>query len=493
MTLDGSLSPRSAKRPSECSIDHPLLRRRFLTRGAMGLGAAAWASLQHPSSLSATQAPRLAGAPRAKRAIFLFMAGGPSQLDMWDYKPQLANWDQRELPASIRQQQRLTTMTSGRGQLLIAPSPFRFQQSGQSGTWVSELLPALAKQVDRMAIVRSMSTEAINHDPALTYICTGNQLPGHPSLGAWLSYGLGTENADLPAFVVMTARWSSSVAAQAIYSRQWGSGFLPSEYQGVLWRSEGDPVLYLSDPTGADRAGRRSMLDSLQRLNLRHQSQHGDPETLARIEQYELAFRMQASVPALADLQDEPAHAIDLYGPDARQPGSFANCCLKARRLLEHGVRFVQIFHRGWDQHSQLRNTLPLQCGDIDQPSAALIEDLAQRGLLDDTLVIWGGEFGRTVYSQIDRQAEGFGRDHHPRCFTAWLAGGGVRGGTVHGETDEFGYNTIRDPVHVRDLNATILHCLGLNHEELTFPFQGLDQRLTGVTDPASVVESILR
>jgi hypothetical protein len=475
-----------------------LLRRQFFARGTMGLGATALAALAPPVSATdvAKSADGLSRArlPRAtaKRAIFLFMAGGPSQIDLWDYKPQLAARAGEPLPDEIRRHERLTTMTSGRSQLLLAPSPYRFAQHGDSGAWVSELLPSMAGQVDRITLLHTLQTDAINHDPAMTFFCTGNQLPGHASLGAWLSYGLGAIHQDLPAFVVLTASWSSGVPAQAIYSRQWGSGYLPSEHQGVVWRSEGDPVLYLRDPTSTPAAHRRRMLDELRRFNLHHQQQTGDPETLARIEQYELAFRMQSSVPEIAELSSEPRRVIESYGQDALRPGTFANCCLKARRLLENGVRFVQIFHRGWDQHGHLRRDLPLQCRDIDQPSAALLEDLAERGMLDDTLVIWGGEFGRTIYSQSDRASEGFGRDHHARSSTVWLAGGGVRGGMTFGRTDDFAFQPVRDPIHVRDLNATILHCLGLNHETLTFPFQGLDQRLTGVVEPARVIDAIL-
>jgi hypothetical protein len=356
---------------------------------------------------------------------------------------------------------------------------------------VSQLLPHTAGKVDQIALIKSMYTEAINHDPAITYICTGDQLPGKASLGAWLSYGLGTENENLPAFMVMTASWTGRPEAQALYNRLWGSGFLPSKYQGVALRSTGDPVLYLSDPQGVDRTVRRRMLDSLARLNESTADRIGDPETQARIAQYEMAFRMQTSVPDLADIGDEPQHVLDLYGPEVTRPGTFAHCCLMARRMAERGVRFTQIFHRGWDQHAVLPKDLPNQCRDVDQPSAALLTDLQRRGMLDDTLVVWGGEFGRTAYCQGALTKTDYGRDHHPKCFTVWMAGGGVRGGVVHGETDEFSYNIVRDPVHVRDLNATILHLLGIDHERFTYPFKGLDQRLTGV-EQTRVVGEIL-
>ncbi len=482
---------------SESQIIDNLTRRAFFSRTSVGLGAAALATLQAGESSAATS-QRVGGRadlphhePKANRAIYLFMSGAPSQMDMWDHKPTMADWFDKDLPDSIRQGQRLTTMTSGQSRFPIAPSIYKFSPHGRSGTMVSELLPHMAGKVDEIALVRSMYTEAINHDPAITYICTGDQLPGKASLGAWLSYGLGTENENLPAFMVMTASWTGRQQAQALYNRLWGSGFLPSKYQGVALRSSGDKVLYLSNPDGIDARVRRRMLDSLGRLNRSTAARIGDPETSARIAQYEMAFRMQTSIPELANISDEPQHVLDLYGPDVTKPGTFANSCLMARRMAERGVRFTQIFHRGWDQHGTLPKDLPNQCRDVDQPSAGLLTDLRQRGMLDDTLVIWGGEFGRTIYCQGELSKTNYGRDHHPKCFSIWMAGGGVRGGVVHGETDDFSYNIVKDPVHIRDLNATILHQLGIDHERFTYPFMGLDQRLTGVEE-ARVVNEIL-
>ena len=382
-------------------------------------------------------------------------------------------------------------MTSKQARFPIAPSIYNFEPHGQCGTEVSELLPHTAKMVDDIAVVRSMWTEAINHDPAITYIQTGNQIPGHPSLGAWLSYGLGSQNENLPSFVVLNSTWSGRPDAQALYQRLWGSGFLPSKHQGVALRSQGDPVLYLSDPKGVNRDVRRTMLDGLNQMNEKHFEEVGDPETHARIAQYEMAFRMQASVPDLTDLSDEPDHILDMYGPDVKTPGTFAYNCLLARRMAERGVRFSQIFHRGWDQHGNLTGHLPLQCGDIDQPSWALVQDLKMRGMLDDTLVVWGGEFGRTIYCQGRLSETNYGRDHHPRCFSVWMAGAGVRGGTVYGETDDFCYNIVDKPVHIRDLNATLLHLLGIDHERLSIKHQGLDVRLTGV-EKAHVLHDLL-
>ncbi len=471
-----------------------LTRRAFFSRTSAGLGAAALAAIDanHPAQAALGGRGDLPhfGA-KATRAIYLFMSGAPSQMDMWDHKPKMADWFDKDLPDSIRQGQRLTTMTSGQTRFPIAPSIYKFSPHGQAGTMVSELLPQMAGKVDEIALVRSMHTEAINHDPAITYICTGDQLPGKASLGAWLSYGLGTENENLPAFMVMTASWSGRKEAQALYNRLWGSGFLPSKYQGVALRSSGDKVLYLSNPDGIDAGVRRRMLDSLARLNHLTSDRIGDPETDARIAQYEMAFRMQTSVPDLADISDEPQHVLDLYGEEVTRPGTFANCCLMARRMAERGVRFSQIFHRGWDQHGALPKDLPNQCRDVDQPSAGLLTDLRQRGMLDDTLVIWGGEFGRTVYCQGKLTKTDYGRDHHPKCFSIWMAGGGVKGGVVHGETDEFSYNITRDPVHIRDLNATVLHLMGIDHQRFTYPFKGLDQRLTGV-EPSRVISEIL-
>jgi hypothetical protein len=463
-------------------------RRHFFGRTALGLGTAALASMLPDREAYATSRglPDLPHfAPKAKRAIYLFMAGAPSQLDMLDYKPILNDHFGEDLRgmSSIQMGQRLTTMTSGQSTLPLAPSKYKFQQYGQSGAWVSELLPYHARMVDDLAIVKTVWTEAINHDPAITYICTGHQLPGRASLGAWLSYGLGSLSEELPSFVVMTPSWTGRQEAQALYNRLWGSGFLPSEHQGVALRSKGDPVLFLSNPPGVTAETRRTMLDALNRFNQHTLERIGDPETQARIDQYEMAFRMQSSVPELTDLSQEPAHVLEMYGPDVKKPGTFAASCLLARRMAERGVRFVQIFHRGWDQHFNVAGDLPNQCRDVDQPSWALIQDLKQRGLLDDTLVVWGGEFGRTVYCQGSLTRENYGRDHHPRNFVVWLAGGGIRPGVVYGETDDFSYNVVQDPVHIHDLNATILHCLGIDHRRLSFKFQGLDVRLTGVEE----------
>jgi hypothetical protein len=464
-----------------------LTRRHFFGRAALGLGTAALATLTAQRAGAATAIGGLPDlphfTPKAKRAIYLFMNGGPSQMDLFDYKPVMDKLFDKDLPESIRKGQRLTTMTSGQSRFPIAPSKYKFAQHGQSGAWVSELMPWTAKMVDKLAFIKSVNTEAINHDPAVTYICTGHQLPGRASLGAWLSYGLGTENSNLPAFVVMTASWTGRKEAQAIYNRLWGSGFLPSKHQGVALRSSGDPVLFLSNPAGVDTATRRRMLDALAKLNQKQLDDIADPETQARIAQYEMAFRMQSSVPELMDLSREPKHVLDMYGPDVHKPGTFAASCLLARRLTERGVRFVQIFHRGWDQHFNIAGDLPNQCRDVDQPCYALIRDLEQRGLLDETLVVWGGEFGRTIYCQGKLTRENYGRDHHPRCFTVWMAGGGVKGGITYGQTDDFSYNVIENPVHIHDMNATILHCLGIDHRRLTFKSQGLDMRLTGVEE----------
>jgi hypothetical protein len=377
--------------------------------------------------------------------------------------------------------QRITTMTSGQSRLPVAPSIFKFNRHGQSGAWVSELLPHTAKVVDDLAIIRTVNTDAINHDPACTFVFSGAQQPGRPSMGAWVSYGLGKMNENLPGFVVLHSTWSSKRDAQAVFSRLWGAGFLPSRYQGVALRSSGDPVLYLSNPPGVDAASRRRMLDALSELNRKELATVGDPEINTRIAQYEMAYRMQTSVPELTNLSDEPKHILDLYGPDVHIPGTVAANCLLARRLAERNVRFTLIFQRGWDHHGNLPTDMRLQCRDIDQPCAGLIKDLKQRGMLDDTLVVWGGEFGRTVYCQGKLTHEDYGRDHHPRCFSMWMAGGGIKPGIVYGETDDFSYNIVKDPVHVHDLNATILACLGINHERLTYRFQGRDFRLTDV------------
>lgn len=470
-------------------------RRQFFGKTATGLGGAALASLLSSDAARAASGggpgQRFHHAPKAKRAIYLFMSGAPSQIDLWDHKPKMKEWFDKDLPDEIRDGQRLTTMTSKQARFPVAPSIYEFQKHGQCGTEVSELLPHTARMVDDIAVIRSMWTEAINHDPAITYIQTGNQIPGHPSLGAWLSYGLGSENENLPAFVVLNSKWSAKRDAQALYQRLWGAGFLPSKHQGVALRSQGDPVLYLSDPKGVNRDVRRTMLDGLSQLNQKHYEQVGDPETSARIAQYEMAFRMQASVPDLTDLSSEPKHILDMYGPDVHTPGTFAYNCLLARRMAERGVRFSQIFHRGWDQHGNLTGDLPLQCGDVDQASWALVQDLKMRGMLDDTLVVWGGEFGRTIYSQGRLTETNYGRDHHPRCFSIWMAGAGVKGGTVYGTTDDFSYNILENPVHIRDLNATILHLLGINHERLTLKHQGLDVRLTGV-EKAHILKDLI-
>lgn len=429
--------------------------------------------------------------PRAKRLIYLHMNGAPSQLDLWDYKPGLRNHFDADLPDSIRKGQRITTMTSGQARLPVAPSKFEFAQHGQCGRWVSELLPHTAKHVDDLAVVHSVHTSAINHDPACTYVMTGSEVPGKASLGSWLSYGLGSESNNLPSFVVLTPRWSSGAAAQALFTRMWSSGFLPTSHAGVALRSSGDPVLYLQNPPGMESHDRRVMLDALGQLNTRHFHTVGDPEIQTRIAQYEMAFRMQSSVPELVDLAKESKATLALYGPEATNPGSFAHSALMARRLVERGTRVVQILHRGWDQHGNLPRDIASQCRDTDQPCGALLTDLKERGMLDDTLVVWGGEFGRTVYSQGTLTKENYGRDHHPRCFTMWMAGGGIRGGVAHGETDEFSYNIVKDSVHINEMNATILHLMGIDHERFTYKFQGLDQRLTGV-EPMKVIFPIL-
>ncbi len=481
-----------------------LTRRQFFRRSGTGLGVAALASLLGPSlrgagataaatSASAPPPPLWRIAPRAKRAIYISLIGAPSQLETFDYKPGLRARFKEDLKDWLAGQgERLTGMTSGQTAFPLAPSIFNFAQHGRSGAWVSELLPWTAKMVDDLCIVRSMQTDAINHEPANQLIYTGSMQNGKASLGSWLSYGLGSLNEDLPAFVVLHAKHSSPVSnVQAISARLWGAGFLPGRHAGVSFRAQGDPVLYLNDAPGIPRELRRTMLDGLEELNRRSYSALGDPEIQTRTQQYEMAFRMQASIPELADLTREPESTFALYGEEARVRGTFASSALMARRLVERGVRFVQIFHRGWDQHGSLPRDIVSQCKDVDQACYGLVQDLKQRGLLDDTLVIWGGEFGRTVYCQGTLTERNYGRDHHPRCFSLWLAGGGIKAGTVYGETDEMSYNVVRDPVHVRDLHATLLHLLGLDHERLSFKFQGLDQRLTGVV-PAHVVKGLL-
>jgi hypothetical protein len=458
-----------------------LNRRAFLQGSASTLGTAALAGLfARDGHAASTGVAPTHFSPRAKRVIYLFQSGGPSHIDLLDYKPELKKHHGSELPDSIRQGQRLTGMTSGQKSFPVIASKFGFHQAGQSGTFVSNLLPYTSRVIDEICMIRSMHTEAINHDPAITFIQTGSQQPGRPSLGAWLSYGLGSESEDLPAFVVLISHGSGKDANQGLLERLWGSGFLPSSHQGVKFRSSGDAVLYLSDPPGIDRSLRRTMLDSLSQLNSQQLAETGDPEIATRIGQYEMAFRMQASVPELTDLSHEPASTFELYGDEAKKPGTFAANCLLARRMIERGVRCVQLYHRGWDQHGGLATNLPKQAHDIDQPQAALIMDLKQRGMLDDTLIVWAGEFGRTVYGQ-GGLLDDYGRDHHGRCYSVWLAGGGIQPGMVYGKTDEFGYNIVENPVHIHDLNATILHCLGYDHTRLTFRFQGRDYRLTDV------------
>jgi hypothetical protein len=447
-------------------------RRAFFGRTATGIGAMALQSLLNAGGLPTF-------APKAKRVIYLFQHGGPSQLDLFDHKPGLAKLSGTELPDSIRQGQRLTGMTAFQTGFPTAPSVFKFARHGKSGTELSELLPHTAKVVDELAVVRSVRTEAINHDPAVTFCQTGFQLAGRPSIGAWISYGLGSENKDLPAFVVMVSQGKGN--AQALADRSWGSGFLLTKYAGVKFRSGTDPVLYLSNPPGYEPRARRRFLDDLAQLNEQKLHEYQDPEIATRIAQYEMAFRMQTSVPELTDFTTEPDSTFDLYGPDARTPGTYAANCILARRLAERGVRFIQLFHRGWDQHGNLPRDLRLQCEQTDQPSAALIQDLKNRGLLDETLVVWSGEFGRTVYSQGTLTPTNYGRDHHPRCFSLWMAGGGIKGGVTHGETDDFSYNIAADPVDVHDIHATLLHCLGVEHTRLTYRFQGRDYRLTDV------------
>jgi len=468
-----------------------LTRRQLFGRAATGIGTVALGSLLAPR---AEAAKGLAGfpnfPPKAKRVIYLHQSGAPSQMDLFDYKPTLAARFGEELPDSIRQGQRLTGMTSAQKRFPVAPSVYRFAQHGKAGTWFSELLPYTGGMADELCVVKSVYTEAINHDPAITFIQTGSQVAGRPCFGSWVSYGLGCETDDLPAFVVMISRGTGRKVDQPLYDRLWGSGFLPTAYQGVKFRSEGDPVLYLSNPPGIDRSQRRSMLDDISRLNEINEEQFGDPEIVTRIRQYEMSYRMQSSVPELTDLSKEPASTFQLYGLDSRKPGTYAANCILARRLAERGVRFIQLYHMGWDHHEGVPRQLPPQCADTDQASAALLQDLKQRGMLDDTLVIWGGEFGRTVYCQGNLSPENYGRDHHPRCFTVWMAGGGIKPGISYGETDDFSYNITKNPVHVHDMNATLLHCLGVDHTKLTYRYQGRDFRLTDVH--GSVMKELL-
>ncbi len=456
-------------------------RRQFFGRNATGIGVAALASLFERNGLAKAMTGLPHFAPKAKRVIYLHQSGGPSQLDMFDYKAGLNKQAGVDLPASIRMGQRITGMTSGQTTLPVAPSIYKFAQHGSNGAWVSELMPHTAKIVDELTIIKTMNTEAINHDPAITFIQTGSQQPGRPSMGSWVSYGLGSENENLPAFVVLLSQAHAINTDQPLFSRLWSSGFLASSNQGIRFRAGSDPVLYLEDPPGMSRTGRRQMLDGISALNKMRYADYGDPEIETRIGQYEMAYRMQSSIPDLMDLSKEPASTFEMYGPESRKPGTYAANCLLARRLAERNVRFVQLYHRGWDQHNDLPRDLSLQCQGTDQPTAALITDLKQRGLLDDTLVIWGGEFGRTVYCQGKLTEANYGRDHHGRCFTMWMAGGGIKRGNLIGETDDFGYNVVADPVHIHDLQATVMHCLGVDHTKLTYKFQGRHFRLTDV------------
>ena len=487
-----------------------MARRAFLSGSGVSLGTAALATLEGRRTTARAAAidpaaphgpaggrvhPPLPGlphyAPKAKQVIYLHMNGGPSQIDLWDYKPTLNDYFDKDLPASIRGDQRLSTMTSGQDRFPCAPSKFTFEQRGQCGRWINtDLLPHTAGIVDDLALVKTVHTNAINHDPACTFVMTGSEIPGKASLGSWLAYGLGSENDDLPAFVVFTPQPDIN-PSQALFTRMWSSGFLPTQYSGVALRGTGDPVLYLPNPGGISTADRRRMLDGLGRLNALGFERFRDPEIQTRIAQYEMAFRMQTSVPDLVDLSSESAETLALYGDDVTKPGSFTHSLILARRLVERGVRAVQILHRGWDQHGNLPNDLAAQCRDTDQATAALVIDLKRRGLLDDTLVVWGGEFGRTVYSQGTLTKEKYGRDHHPRNFCMWMAGGGVKGGSSLGETDDFSYNVVENPVHINDFNATILHLMGIDHERFTFKFQGLDQRLTGVEEQRVVREML--
>jgi len=482
-------------------------RRQFLKKGMNVLGMAAMASLGGAAFAEGTGKPTLKGAPggahpflgampphfapKAKRVIYLHMVGGPPQMDLYDYKPKMNEFYDKDLPESIRNGQRLTTMTSGQSRFPIAPSKYKFQQHGKSGMWVSELLPHTASMVDDMCFMRSMNTEAINHEPAITYMQTGNQITGKPCLGSWVSYGLGSMNQDLPTFVVLIAKPSNTEQVQAISDKCWTSGYLPGEHAGVSFRSSGDPILYINNPPGVTSKVRRNTLDGLKSLNEMNYHLVGDEETHTRISQYELAFRMQSSVPELTDLSKEGESTYKLYGEDAKKPGTFANTALMARRMAERGVRFVQIYHNNWDTHGNVAGRLPSQCKDVDQACWGLIQDLKQRGMYDDTLVIWGGEFGRTIYSQGGLSHENYGRDHHPRCYTMWMAGGGSKPGTIHGETDDFSYNIVKDPVSVHDFHATVLRLLGYDHERFVYKYQGLEQKLSGV-EPAKVIEALM-
>jgi Protein of unknown function (DUF1501) len=473
-----------------------ITRRHFFAQGGHLLGGAALASLggadsllAAPEKVAAVIGPHFA--PKAEHIIYLHMVGGPPQMDLYDYKPVMQEWYDKDLPDSVRMGQRLTTMTSGQKRFPIAPSKYKFAQHGGSGMWVTELLPNTANMVDDMCFIRTLHTEAINHEPAISYMQTGNQVTGRPCLGAWASYGLGSLNENLPTFVVLVARPTNTEQMQAISARLWASGYLSGEHAGVSFRTAGDPILFINNPPGVAADVRRRTLDGLKALNEINHQAVGDPETHTRIAQYELAFRMQASVPELTDTSTEPASTFELYGEAVHKPGTFAHTVLLARRMVERGVRFIQIYHNNWDTHANVAGRLPDQCRDVDRPCWGLIQDLKSRGLFDKTLVIWGGEFGRTIYSQGGLTKENYGRDHHPRCFTMWMAGGGVKGGTIYGETDEFSYNIVSKPVHIRDFHATVLHQLGFDHQRFSYRFQGLDQRLTGVEE-AHVIKELL-
>lgn len=490
--------------PEFDQLNKKLDRRNFLMKTSLGLGTLALGTLFGKEALGKIGSSPIAEpalrmeeeilraiphfAPKAKRVVYLFMSGGPSQFETFDYKPGLVNRFGQNLPDSVRQGQRLTSMSSNQSILPMVPSLYKFNRHGQTQTWISELLPHTAEVVDDLCIIKSLYTEAINHDPAITFFQTGNQLPGRPSIGSWVSYGLGTDNKNLPCFIVLVSK--NAVKDQPLYARLWGNGFLPSEHQGVQFRSGKDPVLFLENPEGYDGEDRKEMLDYLTQLNRLQNEPYGDPEVDARIAQYEMAYRMQTSVPEVMDISKEPDEVFEMYGPDSRDPGTYAANCILARKLLEKDVKFVQLYHQGWDHHGGLPSGMEKQCKDTDQPTAAFIKDLKRRGLLEDTLVIWGGEFGRTVYSQGKLLPRDYGRDHHPRCFTMWMAGAGVKAGISYGETDDFSYNIVKDPVHVHDFHATIMHLMGVDHERLTYKFQGRRFRLTDVS--GRVVHDIL-
>ena len=485
--------------PNSERLQH-ISRRLFLGHTSTGLGTAALASLLAEDALAdpndrfrdsiggLADLPHFA--PKARRVIYLFQSGGPSQLDLYDYKPHLKDRFGAEVPKSVYPDERKTTMSNAQSSFATTPSLFEFRQCGDSGMWLSELLPHIGQIADDICLVNSMHTHAINHDPAITMLQTGSQIPGRPSLGSWLNYGLGSETQELPCFVAMSSRGTGKPGGQPLYDRLWGSGFLPSQYQGVKFRNQGSPVLDINDPPGVDRGVRRTLLDQLARLNSLRYEQSGDPEIQTRIAQYELAFQMQMSIPDLLDVSNEPAHILEMYGPHVRTQGSYAYNCLLTRRLAERGVRCIQLFHQGWDQHNSLPKQIRGQCRDVDQPTAALVQDLKARGMLDDTLVVWGGEFGRTVYSQGNLTPQNYGRDHHGACFSIWLAGGGIQGGLTYGKTDDYSVNVAENGVHVHDLHATMLHLLGIDHERLTFRFQGRDFRLTDVH--GNVIDAIL-